>query len=345
MGRAGGGGRVGGGRSGGGSFSGGGRPGGSSFGGGRPGGFGGGPHHHRPPHPIHHRPPRPIFHRPFFWGMPYGGRTVIINNGTSNEGSSTRTDWQTQTEAYEDKPLTDEQKMYRAECLAKEARDAKKKAGKTMLTALLFIAIGVLFGVLANKSAYEKVSLEGTVYAGYAKDEGFTYNGGKTEAACERFYKKTGIPLFFYTAGTYSGEASTCDDYTMQLYDELFSDENHVLIAYYESVDYWSWAIGETAKFYMNEDKVNDLIDKIYYYGDNYYQNNDAVFAAGIEGYADDLTEKGGGMQIFSWILYIIGGFILLGAILSYVSSNKEEKRYNDEAETFRTRQKFGRSM
>ena len=54
------------------------------------------------------------------------------------------------------------------------------------------------------------------------------------------------------------------DPVGQELYDELFTDENHVLIVYYNNVDWWSWVTGEQVKPMMPDDAVNDLIDEIY---------------------------------------------------------------------------------
>ena len=231
MGREGGGGRVSGGRSGGGSFSrsgvsnssrssGGGRSGLGGAGGGfsgRPGGFGGPSHFGGTPRPNHSRPT--IIRPPH--------QTVIINN-TGNQTTQQTTTTTKEYEQVQSKPLTMEQKISRAERLATEAREAKKGVVKWFVIAFLFLALGVFFAVTSANDEYEKAVLSGTVNVGYAYDEGFTNNGGKTEEACKKFYEATGIPLYFYTLATFNGPASSCDDYTARLYDTLFQDENRL---------------------------------------------------------------------------------------------------------------------
>ncbi len=360
MGRAGGGSRGGGGRSGGGSFSrsggggfsrsssgrsfsrsgsGGGRSGGfggSSFGGGvgGPGGFGGfhgAPYHHRP---------RPIFINP---GR--GRKTVIINNsgnttytGTNNtnpnNGQGADTTANTGTTYSAPKELTPEQKMARAERLAKEAGDAKKGSVKLFLIALVLLVIGVFLAVGTKREGFEKYNLTGTVDAGYAYDDGFTYGGGRTEEACKTFYEKTGIPLFFYTVGDYGRDASTCDTYTAELYDTLFADENHVLVAFYNDVDWWSWQYGANAAPYMGDTEINDLIDEIYLYWDDSTLSNDAVLAKGINNYLLDLTSDKGGASGLSVILCIAGLVLLVVAIYQYINYGSEAKKYEEEAKT-----------
>ena len=351
MGREGGGGRISGGRSGGGSFSrsglnssprSGGRSGlggaGGSGGGfsGRPGGFGGPSFGGgvRPPRPNHSRP---VIIRP-------GHQTVIINN-TGNTTSTNQTTQQTTNTTKEKeyttptpKPLTMEQKISRAERLATEAREGKKGVVKWFIVAVFLLAFGVFLSITSGGDEYEKAVLNGTVNVGFAKDDGFTNNGGKTEDACKKFYEATGIPLYFYTVGTFNAPSSSCDDFTTRLYDSLFQDENHVLIAYFDNVDYWSWCIGENIKARMGEREVNDLIDEIYVYWQDASLSNDAVLAKGIESYTENLTSSGSGVA-FAGLLIMAGIVVGIVAGFSYVGKEKDIKRYEEEAKTLRTEQ------
>lgn len=355
MGRAGGGSRGGGGRSGGGGFSrsgggfsGGGRSrsglsgssrgfGGSSFG----GGFGGSSH--RPP-----RPPRTVFIPPVYGR---GRRTVIINNnngapsgqGNPNRDSvygQNRGEQQMEYRAPEPpKPLTPEQKIHRAERLSEEAQAGKKSAVKLFFVAAVILAAGLFVLFTGKNSSYEKASFSGTKDAGYVTDEGFLKGHYKTEAALKEFYEKTGIPLYIYTIADYKDDADTCDDYAQKLYDKLFTDETHALLVYYDNVDWWSWATGIEAKAVMTDADFDSLIDEFYEYWYNDSYSNDEVFAKGISNYADKLTKTGSGRHLFAGILFLVGGVLSLGAVLSYVSKGREAKRYAEEAQKLRTEQ------
>jgi len=345
MGRAGGGSRGGGGgfSRGGGSFSrssigrsgssfsrssGGGRS-GSSFGGhGHIGGSFGG---------YYHRP-RPIHIHPGF-----GRRTVIINNSgnktytdTNTAGPNTytgTTNTNTTQQTYTaPKDLTPEQKISRAERMAKEADDNKKGSVKLFLIALILLIVGVFLMVSSKPKAFEKINLKGTVDVGYTYDEGFTEGSGQTEAACNEFYSNTGIPLFFYTVREYDGVVSTCDSYTIDLYDDLFKDENHVLIAYYDNVNWWSWAIGDQVESAMPESEVNKLLDEIDYYWDDYTLSNDAVLAKGILNYQDELLKVKSGGNGFATVMSLVSLVLLVIAIYQYINYGADVKKYEEEA-------------
>ncbi len=369
MGRAGGGSRGGGGRSGGGSFS---RSGGSfsrssgsfsrssssgssfgrsgsgnrrssssSFGGGFGGSSFGGSHFGG----SYHRPPRPIF-----MGPGHGRKTVIINNSgnTTYNGTNTNTSAGTNggntynagsaSQSYTaPKELTPEQKISRAERLAAEAREARKGTVGKVLIAIILLVVGLFFTMKTNNDVFEKANLKGTVDVGYAYDDGFTYNGGRTEQACRAFYEATGIPLYFYTVGEYDKDVNTCDIYTAQLYDKIFDDENHVMVAYYNNVDWWSWQYGANASYYMGESEINDLIDEIYRYWDDSSLSNDAVIAKGIESYQNELMSGDSGAELFAGLLMLAGGIVLIVAIYQHISKGKEAKRYEEEAQKLRT--------
>lgn len=377
MGRAGGGGR-GGGRSGGGSFSrsglGGGRSsggfsrsGGSSrssgssgggFGGfgfgGSSGGFG------RTPRP------RTVVIPPIFGG----GRTVVINNnggnstgnrnstgdgnssgngtssGNSGQNPANRTpEENNKNQPAMPKPLTPEQKINRAERLAKEAGDGKKGAMKLMFIAAVVAAIGIFFFISAKGKSYEKTVLDGTKHVGYVTDQGFLKTTHRTEAALEEFYQKTGLPLYLYTIEDYGNSASTCDAYAEELYGRLFSDETHILLLYCDNVDYWAWWLGEKAAPHFSDKEINALIDEIYKYWYNDSYTNDEVMAKGIQSYTKELTSVGGGAKTFAVIILLVGGVLFVGAILSYISKSGLEKRYKEEASALRTEQMLSKPL
>ena len=361
MGRAGGGGSrsFGGGRSGGSrSFGGGGRSfssGSRSFGssGGRSsmsggnsgaGSFGGG-------HisGSHHRPVRPVIINPG-----YGGRrkTIIINNsgnhtyqgsntGTNNgPGTYTNTSGNTANTAETmqqtytaPKPITPEQRMERANRLAKEAADSKKNAVNYLIIAVILFVFGaIISGSSKNKEAFEKINLPGTVNVGYATDEINDVSGTKlTEKACKRFYKKVGVPVYFYTEEYYDGSDEVA--YANELYEKLFKDENHLLMVYCDNLDIWSYCFGDNVPTGIVNAEA--LLDHMEDYWFDYSLSYDQVLAKSITAYQKSLTgSSGDGAIFFSVILFAAGGIFVIAAVYTYVSKDKEAKRYEEEAKT-----------
>ena len=284
----------------------------------------------------------------------YGRKTVIINNsgnttytgtntsnsGTNNAGPGSYTNTTSQTvnsagtsQTYTaPKEITPEQKLARAERMAKEAADNKKGSVKFFFISAVLLVIGIFLAVSSKPKEFEKYNLSGTVDVGYTYDDGFTEGSGMTEAACNEFYIKTGIPLYFYTVKEYDKSVSTCDNYTIDLYSDLFKDENHVLIAYYDNVNWWSWAIGDKVEKYMSESDVNDLLDEIDYYWDDYSLTNDQVLANGIASYQENLTavkDSGNGLAV---LLIIVGLVMLVVTIYRFINYGSDAKKYEEEA-------------
>ncbi len=366
-------GRAGGGRSGGGSRGGGGR----SFGGSRSSGsrsfggssrgrgssgsfggsFGGSSHHH------HHHSSG--YGSGFLHGMMMGSMnnrrrgTVIINNGGSNtgynnsgnngsgnnnnsynNGNSTYTSQYKTNKAAADAYATantPEKKIERAENNAKRAREEKRSAVKLFFVALVILLLGAFFQMQTKApEEFQKYNLSGTVHAGYATDEvngsGSTYN---TEKACEEFYETVGIPVYFYTVDYYDG--NDYEDRVAEMYDELFRDENHVLLVYFNDADYWAWCTGSAANSVMNNDDINDLLDEIYEYWYDYSLSIDEVIAKGVENYQGKLTERNENSGSAA-VLLIIGG-IVTGVVAGakFVSNGKDAKKYEEEAKKLRT--------
>lgn len=231
--------------------------------------------------------------------------------------------------------MTPEQKISRAERLASEAREARKGAVKMLLVAVIMLVLGAFLCMKSGGEEFQKYKLPGTIAAGYVYDDGFIGNSKKTEEACKEFFETTGIPLFFYMVDRYPDDVETCDAFTADLYDKLFQDENHVLIAYYNNVDWWSWQYGKDVSYFMAENEINDLIDEIYVYWYD-QMDTDTVLSKGIKNYQEDLTNTGSGAVLFGGLFVIVGGILVIAAVFNYVSKGKDAKRYDEEADNIR---------
>lgn len=291
------------------------------------------------------------------------GRTVVINNnggssagngtpagsGNSGQNSASQPSGENRMgQPITPQPMTPEQKINRAERLAKEAGDGKKGAIKLMLVAIVVAAIGLFLFISAKGKEYKKAELGGTNHVGYVSDFGLLDGGRETETALKEFYRKTGIPLYLYAIAQYGDTVDTCNEYAERLYDELFSDENHVLLVYYDNLEYWSECSGEKAVPFLSEEEISALINSIrtYWYDDVYIDyTNDEVMASGIKDYTEVLTSDGKNTKTFAVLLLLVGGVLLIGAVLSYVSKSGAEKRYREEASALRTEQMLSKPL
>ena len=272
MGRAGGGGRGGGGFSGGGrsfgGFSGGGRSSGGFSGGGRgrSGGFSGGSRGGSfggySPRPAR-RPPPPM--GGFGWGFPRT-RTVIVptpvptrgygGGGGGNGG---------------------------------EPSPPQRDNGNGGLTVVMVVAVFLLIlglfwavsGGGGDSPAPSTVAREplpaGAVReTGWYTDElGWILNEKDLLAGMKEFYQKTGIQPYLYLTPSINGSVSPSPqelgEYAEELYDRLFTDEAHFLLVFQESGDSGytaGYTAGSQTKQVMDDEAVGilrDYLDRYYY--------------------------------------------------------------------------------
>ncbi|MHC1721388.1 MAG: hypothetical protein AB9844_12080 [Clostridiaceae bacterium] len=94
----------------------------------------------------------------------------------------------------------------------------------------------------------------------------------------KHFYEKTGVQPYLYLTDTVNGShAPTVDEletYANGLYDQLFTDEAHLLLVFFEyqsNSQYMDWyVVGAQAKSVIDEEAGNILLD----YVDRYYYDN-----------------------------------------------------------------------
>jgi len=321
----GGGGSFGGGRGGsfgGGSFGGGGfggHRGGGGFGGGpRPGGFGG-PHHH-PPH--HHHPHGHFWGPGWGWGWGWGPRRRYY-------GPSGR-------------------------------------AGGVVSSIIFIIIFMMIFSIAVIDSCtigssnaepeYMDITPSTVVrqpmpaqYINPIDDYYFDGAGCISTAVAEMeleqslkyFYQKTGIQPYLYIEDDLNGDKSpnkdTMDNFLYQKYYELFSDEGHFLILYfeYETGEYniryiWGDNAGDWMMEYNNEEAGNILADFI-----AHYQNPDTydyadMFSKSFNDAADRImggkTKTRAGINVVDIIVFVVFAAVIIAIIVSIVKNYRKSK-------------------
>jgi hypothetical protein len=342
MGRGGGGGSFGGGgRSGGGGFGGGGRigggfgigRGGGSFGSGRSGGsfgsgrgsgsFGGGgfsggggfrPSNPGGPNfgggPVFGAPVPPVYHRPVY----YNSGRVYRSNGTG--------------------------------------RGMGCGASAIVFVVILFVVVFIIasFGGLFSggssvsgnitsstiqREALPAGSVNETEY--YTDELGWIGNNTKLEAGMKNFYKKTGVQPYLYITDTANGSHyPTLDDlqaFAEQKYGELFSDQAHLLLVFfeYEPGEYMDYCLtGSQAKTVIDNEAKDILLDYIdrYYYSSN-LSEDEAFFSKSFSDAADRIMK----VTTSPWIpvLIVLSAAVLV--VILFVWWRHAKKQKNLEAQ------------
>lgn len=317
----------GGGRGGGGGFSGGGRGGG--FGGGR--GFGGrksfgsgsrgagrnigGGRNSRPIG-------RPIRTGPIFVGGPRFGRRRSIFSGPSRPN-----------------------------------RNRNNNSGGGCLTTLLILIVIVIVGlflinlfsgdsggiggnnITASTEQREPLAPGAVNETDYYTDElGWINNEAIATEGLEYFYEQTGVQPHINITNSIDNAANPenpseeeMQNYANNLYDELFSDEAHLLLVFFEPQvnQYWTYYVtGVQADAVIDNEAGNILLD---YLDQNYTNTNltdDEYFSRSFQQAADRIME----VTTSPWIPIFIGIIILVGVYLLYRWWQARQKAQEREA-------------
>lgn len=147
-------------------------------------------------------------------------------------------------------------------------------------------------GITPSTVQREPLEATAVITTNYYQDElGWIRSGTKLESGMKEFFKKTGVQPFLYLTdtvnGTHNPSADDMDTYANLLYDELFEDEGHILVLFFEYEGnpgaYSTWYVcGNQAKTVMDQEACDILLDYIdsYYYSD---LDEDEMFSTAFE--------------------------------------------------------------
>lgn len=180
-----------------------------------------------------------------------------------------------------------------------------------------------------TRSTVERTKLDGSMVN--ELDEYYTDNLGwigssyTLERGMKEFYKQTGVQPYLYICdnldGDYSGYYSEDkqEEFGNKLYEELFSDEGHILLVFCEYVTpehdtkYVSFCtVGNAAKTVIDEEAREILLDYVdhYYYSD---YEDDEFFSLAFEKAGDRImtVERSKGWIVAVAIILLIALIIL----------------------------------
>lgn len=127
-----------------------------------------------------------------------------------------------------------------------------------------------------EREALPKGSVNETDY--YTDELGWISNETKLVRGLKYFYEKTGVQPYLYITDTVGGShypsESELDTFTRNLYDELFTDEAHILLVFfeYENEGYMDrYVCGTQAKTVIDTEAADILLD---YLDRNYYDDD-----------------------------------------------------------------------
>ncbi|XJS11183.1 hypothetical protein ACF3NG_02775 [Aerococcaceae bacterium WGS1372] len=218
----------------------------------------------------------------------------------------------------------------------------------TTAIVLLVLAIVVvfvvpnLFGTSGNSSSSNSIT-RSTVErqalpAGEVNEtDYFTDDAGWVESqtilndGLEYFYDKTGVQPHVYITTEINGSnyatMSQVEDFANEMYDELFTDEAHLLLMFYEGTpnNYITYYVtGTQAKTVIDTEAADILLD----YVDRYYYdtslNTSEFFSKSFTDAADRIME----VTRSPWItvIIVIAGAVIVGILFLWWRKRKEQE-------------------
>jgi len=171
---------------------------------------------------------------------------------------------------------------------------------------------------------------------GYFTDElGWIGNQTQLLNGLKYFYQKTGVQPYLYITdnvnGSHAPSASELDAYARNLYDQLFTDEAHLLLVFFEYNNSYMdrYVCGTQAKTVIDTEAADILLDCIdrYYYDDSL--TDDAFFSKAFTEAADRIMT----VERSPWIMILlIFGLVALVTVL-FVWWLHAKKQKNLEAQ------------
>lgn len=183
-----------------------------------------------------------------------------------------------------------------------------------------------------EREALPKGSVNETEY--FTDKLGWIGNKTKLTEGLKYFYKKTGVQPHLYITDNVNGNSYSTEDeldsFANKLYDELFTDEAHLLFVFYEYDGFYMdrYVCGTQAKTVIDSEAADILLDYVdkYYYDQNL--SEEEFFSKAFSDAADRIMT----VTKSPWIpVMIVFGIIVLVVIL-FIWWKSVKKQKNIEA-------------
>lgn len=213
------------------------------------------------------------------------------------------------------------------------------------LVLALLMAFAVISGALAGDGGSitastvtrEKLPASAVTTTDYYEDHiGWVESGSRLESGMKHFFSSTGVQPYLYLTETVNGNGypsdSEMESFANALYDELFTDEGHLLVVfqeYQENGNYLAWCVaGKQAKTVFDSEARDIFFD----YLDHYYVSDldtSDFFSTVFEKTADRMMEVT--QSPIVKIVVVLGVVAVLLILFTWWKKAKQQK--NLEAE------------
>lgn len=211
-------------------------------------------------------------------------------------------------------------------------RNMKPKTALTIMAVFFFIFYimpqAIFFPLNLLSYNEEKYPIKiAYIDEGYVTTDTYFKNTEYLEENLQKIEESLGFPVYIYAANSGNGLTKQGTNlFLADFYLDQFYDESHLIIAYWDDLDYWNWEIGYDLSNYVTDDDVEKMIKCIKNNKDN--NSNEDAFIKGLQEYVNsandiDYTEPeliSSGICCCIWLITII----YLVTKLHKVNNNKK---------------------
>lgn len=198
-----------------------------------------------------------------------------------------------------------------------------------MIMSLLMVIFNSVLLIGSGRQQRTKLNADINVASYYTDELHWINDKSDIERGLEYFYEKTGVQPHVYITDDVGGDFYECvEDFANDKYDEMFADEAHVLLIFWEQDYYNTYCLsGVTADTVIDSEARNIILDKL----DEYYWDSsldeDEYFSKAFSEAADEIMKKppsGFGAVAVPLVIFIIA------LVIEITLRNKEKKAKKD---------------
>lgn len=259
-----------------------------------------------------------------YWGTPRTSGPVIINNSGNRNYSSPGNNSSGNNPNNVNKPQNNNGCVH-----------------VFLITAMVISFVAFLFFSIVSVSAKsdnrEKLVADINVTGYYTDELGWINNSATLKEGMKYFFEKTGVQPYLYITDDVGGSFyDYAEEFANNKYDELFTDEAHLLLIFHEKNDWYDTycLAGSTADTVIDSEArmiLLDTLDKYYY--DSSLDDNE-FFSKSFKDSADEIMKEQDAYLAFP-VIWLIIFIATLGLEITMRKKEKEEKRKKELKEIF----------
>lgn len=210
-----------------------------------------------------------------------------------------------------------------------------------LIAAFIFAMSSSNIGGIKNTTVREALPMSMSKETGYYTDTlNWIKQPAKLEKGMREFYKKTGVQPHLYIVDNMNGDSSpsntVADKWMDEKYDELFTDEAHMMLVFLDNGnDYGQWILSGSETKTVIDDEARSIIHD---YVDRYASSDlsdEEMFSTVFSKSAESIMTvyKSPWIKVIIGII-VVGSMLILIVIVTNNSRKKKEQELKENEQT-----------